>query len=182
MRAMLQGKRFLGGVGTHILLFFQAEDGIRDVAVTGVQTCALPISSTGASSLARVEPFSSRCRSRENFTASAVIGVPSLNFTPGRSLMVTVRPPSLIVGRSEERRVGEEGRSRGAPDHLKKKKKKCRVAILMNKEYARLMKCLSVCDVLLSNDDDVTSIQCTSVMDDGRLCVESHESGDIYTL
>src|SRR2546429_4346060 len=27
--------------------FFQAEDGIRDVAVTGVQTCALPISSSG---------------------------------------------------------------------------------------------------------------------------------------
>src|SRR2546429_6830786 len=26
--------------------FFQAEDGIRDVAVTGVQTCALPISMT----------------------------------------------------------------------------------------------------------------------------------------
>src|SRR2546422_11774925 len=28
--------------------FFQAEDGIRDVAVTGVQTCALPISSVSA--------------------------------------------------------------------------------------------------------------------------------------
>src|ERR1041385_3078865 len=28
--------------------FFQAEDGIRDVAVTGVQTCALPISYGGA--------------------------------------------------------------------------------------------------------------------------------------
>ena len=27
-----------------LLFFFQAEDGIRDVAVTGVQTCALPIS------------------------------------------------------------------------------------------------------------------------------------------
>src|SRR3989449_7127624 len=27
--------------------FFQAEDGIRDVAVTGVQTCALPISRRG---------------------------------------------------------------------------------------------------------------------------------------
>ena len=26
-----------------IWFFFQAEDGIRDVAVTGVQTCALPI-------------------------------------------------------------------------------------------------------------------------------------------
>src|SRR2546422_9670536 len=29
--------------------FFQAEDGIRDVAVTGVQTCALPISTVVAS-------------------------------------------------------------------------------------------------------------------------------------
>src|SRR3712207_7418868 len=27
--------------------FFQAEDGIRDIGVTGVQTCALPISSAG---------------------------------------------------------------------------------------------------------------------------------------
>src|SRR5256884_1467754 len=28
------------------VFFFQAEDGIRDVAVTGVQTCALPISAS----------------------------------------------------------------------------------------------------------------------------------------
>src|SRR2546422_148099 len=28
---------------TVFFFFFQAEDGIRDVAVTGVQTCALPI-------------------------------------------------------------------------------------------------------------------------------------------
>src|SRR3712207_606270 len=28
-------------------LFFQAEDGIRDIGVTGVQTCALPILRTG---------------------------------------------------------------------------------------------------------------------------------------
>src|SRR3712207_9574597 len=27
------------------IFFFQAEDGIRDIGVTGVQTCALPISS-----------------------------------------------------------------------------------------------------------------------------------------
>src|SRR5256886_10526752 len=27
-----------------VLFFFQAEDGIRDLTVTGVQTCALPIS------------------------------------------------------------------------------------------------------------------------------------------
>src|SRR5690606_40410042 len=31
------------------VLFFQAEDGIRDFHVTGVQTCALPISSTPSS-------------------------------------------------------------------------------------------------------------------------------------
>src|SRR2546422_10130546 len=31
-----------------LFFFFQAEDGIRDVAVTGVQTCALPISGGGS--------------------------------------------------------------------------------------------------------------------------------------
>src|SRR3712207_9447615 len=31
------------------LFFFQAEDGIRDIGVTGVQTCALPISSRRSS-------------------------------------------------------------------------------------------------------------------------------------
>src|SRR5437762_14370778 len=30
-----------------MLFFFQAEDGIRDTSVTGVQTCALPISDQG---------------------------------------------------------------------------------------------------------------------------------------
>src|SRR3989449_3233931 len=35
-----------------LFFFFQAEDGIRDVAVTGVQTCALPISfKTGGTGL-----------------------------------------------------------------------------------------------------------------------------------
>src|SRR5437762_9697501 len=32
------------GGATFCLFFFQAEDGIRDTSVTGVQTCALPIS------------------------------------------------------------------------------------------------------------------------------------------
>src|SRR5947209_3870846 len=31
-----------------LFFFFQAEDGIRDIGVTGVQTCALPISAAGA--------------------------------------------------------------------------------------------------------------------------------------
>src|SRR2546430_5463039 len=34
-------KRSLGGL--LFIFFFQAEDGIRDLTVTGVQTCALPI-------------------------------------------------------------------------------------------------------------------------------------------
>src|SRR2546429_5581767 len=34
-----------------VFFFFQAEDGIRDVAVTGVQTCALPICCAGAAGL-----------------------------------------------------------------------------------------------------------------------------------
>src|SRR3989449_6047047 len=37
----------------HLFFFFQAEDGIRDVAVTGVQTCALPISGPGTRSSRR---------------------------------------------------------------------------------------------------------------------------------
>src|SRR2546430_4445828 len=37
------GSLFLGVVG-YLSFFFQAEDGIRDLTVTGVQTCALPIS------------------------------------------------------------------------------------------------------------------------------------------
>src|SRR5204862_126112 len=38
------------------LLFFQAEDGIRDLYVTGVQTCALPIFAAIEHAEARVEP------------------------------------------------------------------------------------------------------------------------------
>src|SRR3712207_8843255 len=38
-----------GYIVEFILFFFQAEDGIRDIGVTGVQTCALPISWESAS-------------------------------------------------------------------------------------------------------------------------------------
>src|SRR2546429_6677874 len=52
-----------------LFFFFQAEDGIRDVAVTGVQTCALPISSggrvlTGARSERRGRVFADPCDRR----------------------------------------------------------------------------------------------------------------------
>src|SRR5256886_4388110 len=35
-------------MGYIVFFFFQAEDGIRDLTVTGVQTCALPISHVSA--------------------------------------------------------------------------------------------------------------------------------------
>src|SRR4029078_13731323 len=79
-------------------LYFQAEDCIRDQLVTGVQTCALPISLPCA--LAILEQGS------------------------GSSFDPDVLAALARVVRSEERRVGEEWRSRWAPDHLKKKKKK----------------------------------------------------------
>src|SRR5258707_12704854 len=42
------------GLSMYLLFFFfQAEDGIRDIGVTGVQTCALPISAFAAANAAR---------------------------------------------------------------------------------------------------------------------------------
>src|SRR2546430_5330765 len=43
--------------------FFQAEDGIRDLTVTGVQTCALPISGGSRRSRPRNVPGGARCHS-----------------------------------------------------------------------------------------------------------------------
>src|SRR5215211_8700889 len=78
----------------YFFFFFQAEDGIRDHCVTGVQTCALPISSAS-------RPLSA-CQPRP----------------PGWEWRITT-PRS----RSEERRVGKECRSRGSPYHYRKKKR-----------------------------------------------------------
>src|SRR5687767_15991521 len=45
----------------YLIFFFQAEDGIRDKLVTGVQTCALPISITLPDEVAaRVEALAKR--------------------------------------------------------------------------------------------------------------------------
>src|SRR5690606_40268145 len=49
------------------LFFFQAEDGIRDVHVTGVQTCALPIFTIGE---ATSVPFRTMSRFGEECTVT----------------------------------------------------------------------------------------------------------------
>src|SRR2546426_5043723 len=80
--------------GVQTCFFFQAEDGIRDYKVTGVQTCALPIW------------FSS-----SRMVRTALVKHPSVMPPCGfRRLRFTVL-------RSEERRVGKECRSRWSPYH-----------------------------------------------------------------
>src|SRR5207302_7400346 len=102
---------------------FQAEDGIRDFHVTGVQTCALPISI--AINLANVgsnkADFFSK-RAAEVVIAPAT-GEHSVRFhlsngpqptPPGGHYIGLLR---FYLPRSEERRVGKECRSRWSRSH-----------------------------------------------------------------
>src|SRR3989441_3597415 len=95
--------------------FFQAEDGIRDKLVTGVQTCALPISLPRARALcAGVPDERPGARQRPRHGAD-------WHADPARAAR---RHPErqwplddLGRERSEERRVGKECRSRWSPYH-----------------------------------------------------------------
>src|SRR5690606_40686618 len=103
---------------------FQAEDGIRDFHVTGVQTCALPISPTKETPPANVST-----------TAGRPIDEPAGNCGWGRSAAIGTKDVAAEVGRpsvcapwvhneqgiqlrSEERRVGKacSGRRRQGAD------------------------------------------------------------------
>src|SRR5256886_11046862 len=97
------------------VFFFQAEDGIRDLTVTGVQTCALPI-------------FATRTAGRDSESAASVR---IARRKPAQILvhrfLAILAPPSRAgptagsrdenLSRSEERRVGKECRSRWSPYH-----------------------------------------------------------------
>src|SRR5690606_39529594 len=84
-----------------VFFFFQAEDGIRDFHVTGVQTCALPISVAWS---AATPP---RCDRR--LSASRAMGK-TRDVSPR---VAAINPtPQASRSRSEERRVGKECRSR----------------------------------------------------------------------
>src|SRR5258708_28632653 len=102
-----------------VFFFFQAEDGIRDDLVTGVQTCALPIclfhppTGAGAAGM-RFGPSPSVSASAggrmEQTTFDPAASAPSVG-TPRSS------PSGVCTARSEERRVGKECRSRWSPYH-----------------------------------------------------------------
>src|SRR5947208_9106281 len=97
-----------GSVATVIVpFFFQAEDGIRDDLVTGVQTCALPIFG-----------FTPRAG-----TQVLVRGRISVYEARGEYQLIVEHLEEAGIGalkrefRSEERRVGKECRTRRAREH-----------------------------------------------------------------
>src|SRR2546430_8042965 len=56
----------------YFFFFFQAEDGIRDLTVTGVQTCALPICSVAGGGMARLRAGSESARMKRSKPAGSV--------------------------------------------------------------------------------------------------------------
>src|SRR5205823_10497278 len=90
--------------------FFQAEDGIRDKLVTGVQTCALPILCDQNNLFA---PNSTPCPESDG-NACTTAGCNGQGVCDQNHMTKTCPPADE---RSEERRVGKECRSRGSPCH-----------------------------------------------------------------
>src|SRR3712207_9462512 len=104
-------------------MVLQAEDGIRDIGVTGVQTCALPIYPVDVGLPRLVQ----RGQLRPH---PGVLAQPALEGLPVEGLHQVVQDPAVQGAadavdvprgtdddRSEERRVGKECRSRWSPYH-----------------------------------------------------------------
>src|SRR3712207_8671511 len=99
-----------------MFFFFQAEDGIRDIGVTGVQTCALPIYEQGE---------------WVNIVDETPVSMNVWGFTPdyfdyseeyfkeflANPANISNLKAEFFIPRSEERRVGKECRSRWSPYH-----------------------------------------------------------------
>src|SRR5688500_20315300 len=90
-----------------MFFFFQAEDGIRDYKVTGVQTCALPICNdiTQSGTSPGYMVFGEKGNGETEFMHDAA-GNGQVNNAG--------EPVATGCGRSEERRVGKESRCRWA--------------------------------------------------------------------
>src|SRR5689334_24444332 len=98
--------------------FFQAEDGIRDGTVTGVQTCALPIFHALDDWLGWTLMGFAVPGAQALLDAFVTATLSFVVFTFG-SLLVAIQVASAQL-RSEERRVGKECRSRWWTEHYKK--------------------------------------------------------------
>src|SRR5699024_11243269 len=84
------------------LLFFPAEDGIRDRNVTGVQTCALPISTTCVPAAVAPVPTGTTTWSRSTHGRSVSVGHVGAHASPAAERAVVRLSPSIA------RKVGSE--------------------------------------------------------------------------
>src|SRR5205807_6521935 len=101
--------------------FFQAEDGIRDYKVTGVQTCALPIyGAAPAAPFDFAEDVHGDCHTLSLVGELDIATAPILQATITRLCDAGAKEIVLdlheLTSRSEERRVGKECRSWGCGD------------------------------------------------------------------
>src|SRR3712207_8151922 len=95
------------------VFFFQAEDGIRDIGVTGVQTCALPICDHCVKAVTQaIRQRDPRAQVKVDLANGLVRTETDL---PRASVVAAVEEEGYTG--SGERRVGEEGRFRGAAYH-----------------------------------------------------------------
>src|SRR5690606_39516612 len=97
-----------------VVFFFQAEDGIRDFHVTGVQTCALPILGLQQHVVIGADAFLGR---QVEVRAHALVRPPLIVYRRLRAIGAFLYLGlglflEFLLGRSEERRVGKECRSR----------------------------------------------------------------------
>ena len=113
--------------------FFQAEDGIRDSSVTGVQTCALPIYNPLRLKNYSFTIFKNNIKTRvkrvyHNYNIIGILeGETTIYlFNPKHkedilyqknNIKKWAHKKKLQKNRSEERRVGKECRSRWSPYH-----------------------------------------------------------------
>src|SRR5947209_15245792 len=94
-----------------IIFFFQAEDGIRDIGVTGVQTCALPIYLVYLDVIAFVQNVTDSLFQIFFRHRDVMLMLYEAEFSQRAGDGVVCKQ------RSEERRVGKECRDRWSPDH-----------------------------------------------------------------
>src|SRR5690606_40689959 len=105
--------------------FFQAEDGIRDFHVTGVQTCALPIFFTLKDKRAEAERVLAERRERQAREREAATGKARKNARSAEDRnFAGLDKLFAAIDRSEERRVGNGCRYRSAPREGKSDEKK----------------------------------------------------------
>ena len=116
-----------GGGGVCVFFFFfQAEDGIRDRLVTGVQTCALPIFQDRVRSIGKKSM--NLFGEKQNFLSDEEmenLNIPKGTLLPEEReiindhIVITIEMLEQLPypKRSEERRVGKECRSRWSPYH-----------------------------------------------------------------